>query len=48
MAWVRDYGKGRVHTALGHSPAVSADPNFQKLLLFAVNGVFKNSDTLIK
>ena len=37
MAWVRDYGKGRVfYTALGHSPAVSADPNFQKLLLFAV------------
>ena len=37
MAWVRDYGKGRVfYTALGHSPVVSADPNFQKLLLFAV------------
>lgn len=38
MAWVKTYGKGKVFfTALGHSPAVTADKNFQKLILFAVD-----------
>ena len=44
MAWVRNYGKGRVfYTALGHSPAVSADPNFQNLVLFAVKWCLNNN-----
>ncbi|MDG1226676.1 MAG: ThuA domain-containing protein [Polaribacter sp.] len=46
MAWVKKYGKGKVFfTALGHSPAVTKDKNFQKLILFAVNWLL---DTSIK
>jgi type 1 glutamine amidotransferase len=38
MAWVKTYGKGKVfYTALGHSPAVTSDKNFQKLILFATD-----------
>ena len=44
MAWVRNYGKGRVfYTALGHSPAVCADPHFQRLILFGVEWCLKNN-----
>lgn len=44
MTWVRNYGKGRVfYTALGHSPAVSANPNFQKLILFGVEWCLNTS-----
>ena len=42
MAWVKTYGKGKVfYTALGHSPAVTSDSNFQKLILFAVDWLLK-------
>ncbi|KPK42154.1 MAG: hypothetical protein AMK72_14580 [Planctomycetes bacterium SM23_25] len=38
MAWVRDYGKGRVfYTSLGHGREAWANPHFQRL---AVRGIY--------
>jgi len=42
MAWTKTYGKGKVFfTAIGHSPAVSADKNFKNLILFATEWLLK-------
>ncbi|MCI0640236.1 MAG: ThuA domain-containing protein [Gemmataceae bacterium] len=48
LAWVRDYGKGRVfYTALGHRDEVWHDPQFQQHVIGGLRFVFglENADT---
>ena len=46
MAWTKNYGKGKVFfTAIGHSPAVSADKNFQNLILFATEWLLQKQQS---
>ena len=44
MAWVKNYGKGKIFfTAIGHSPYVTKDKNYQKLLLWATEWLLDDS-----
>jgi type 1 glutamine amidotransferase len=45
MAWVREYGKGRVfYTALGHGENVWDDPRFQRMIVQAIRWATREID----